>query len=209
VAGAGIYFIERSVQQENETASPAPPVSNVPIPTDYATIVTDRGNIVVGLYGNETPITVQNFKQYATSGFYAGTIFHRVAAGFVIQGGGFTPDLNEKMNTFAPIKLELSSKLHNARGTIAMARTQDPNSATSQFYINLVDNSKALGPGGNDANGYAAFGVVVQGMDVVDAIGHVPISTQTTPHGTSLDNVPVAPIIINNVMIQQTPPTHG
>ena len=212
VAGVGIYYIERSAQQENETTGTTPPASNAPIPTDYATIATDRGNIVVGLYGNETPVTVQNFKQYATSGFYGGTIFHRVVKDSisVIQGGGFTPGLNEKTNTLAPIALEISPKLHNVRGTIAMARLTAPNSATSQFYINFADDSTGkLDPGGFDSNGYAVFGVVVQGMEVVDAIGGVATSTQTDSHGNSMENVPVTPIIIHSVMIQQTPPPLG
>jgi peptidyl-prolyl cis-trans isomerase A (cyclophilin A) len=214
VAAVGIYYLGRT-PEEKETPSTNPPSSNEPVPTDYATIATDRGNIVIGLYGNETPITVNNFKQYSSTGFYAGTIFHRVARPpnsqiSVIQGGGFTPDLNEKTHTLAPINLEISPKLHNVRGTIAMARTTDPNSATSQFYINFADDSTGkLDPGGFDSHGYAVFGVVVQGMDVVDAIGNVATSTQTAPHGETLDDVPVTPIIIHNVVMQQTPPPQG
>ena len=153
---------------------------------------TSHGNIVLELYPDNAPTTVANFLHYLESGLYDGTIFHRVAPGFVIQGGGFTADL-EKRPTYDPIANEASNGLGNYRGTIVMARTSDPDSATSQFFINLVDNDfldyselKA---------GYAVFGEVKQGMDIIDAIASA--ATHTVGN---LQNVPVAPITISRVL---------
>ena len=134
------------------------------------TIETSMGNIVVELYEEEAPITVENFLSYVDSGFYNGLIFHRVIDDFMIQGGGFMPDGNEK-NTKAPIKLESDNGLKNEKGTIAMARTNVPDSATSQFFINDKDNDFLNKDAFND--GYAVFGKVIEGMDVVEAISAV------------------------------------
>ena len=133
-----------------------------------ATIETEKGTITIELFADKAPISVKNFIEYANNGFYDGTIFHRVIPGFMIQGGGFTSDGAEKQ-TEAPIKNEAKNSLKNDRGTIAMARTQVVDSATSQFFINVADN--AFLNYVDDGNyGYAVFGKVVKGMDVVDKI---------------------------------------
>ena len=134
------------------------------------TIATNHGDIVVELFEEAAPVTTGNFKQYVTDGFFDGTIFHRVIPNFMIQGGGMTEDMREK-ETRAPIKNEADNGEKNLRGTLAMARTADVDSATSQFFINLRDNS-FLDHGSRDF-GYAVFGRVTEGMDVVDAIAGV------------------------------------
>ena len=157
-------------------------------------IDTSMGKITLELEPAKAPITVQNFLTYVRAGFYDGTIFHRVIPGFMIQGGGFTSDLQEKP-TRAPIKNEAANGLANKRGTIAMARTQEVDSATSQFFINVVDN--AMLDHTSDAPqefGYAVFGTVTQGMDVVDKIVAVPTATQ----GPN-ENVPVTPVVIKSI----------
>ena len=131
---------------------------------------TKRGIIEIELYRDKAPITVENFIKYVKEGHYNNTVFHRVITNFVIQGGGFTPNGTEKA-THDPIKLEVNTGLSNKVGTIAMARTSSPNSATSQFFINLVDNRFLDAAPGND--GYAVFGVVVSGFDVVKSIANV------------------------------------
>jgi cyclophilin family peptidyl-prolyl cis-trans isomerase len=137
---------------------------------------TSQGNITIELDPEKAPITVQNFLRYVDNGFFDGTIFHRVIPGFMIQGGGFTADMREKP-TERPIKNEASNGLTNARGTIAMARTNDPDSATAQFFINLVDNARGLDPRPGSA-GYTVFGRVIEGMEVVDAIAQVRTGTR-------------------------------
>jgi len=172
-------------------------------PTAWVSIATNYGNMTVGLYGNETPKTTGNFLNVTSTGFYTCTTFHRVVAGFVIQGGGHTPDMAQKQVPFDPIELETSPKLHNARGTIAMARTSDPDSATTQFFINLKDNRGTLDPGGViGADGYAVFGVVVWGRDVVDAIAAVNV----VDSGSGERSQPVSPVIIGSVTVLSGPP---
>ena len=138
-------------------------------------LVTSMGNIEIALATKEAPVTTENFLNYVEDDYFDGTIFHRVMPGFMIQGGGFTPDGTQK-TTEDPIVLESDNGLKNKRGTIAMARTSNPNSATSQFFINLVDNAFLDKSPGSD--GYAVFGEVVEGMDVVDAIGGVKTATK-------------------------------
>jgi len=157
------------------------------------TIHTNRGDIRVELYPQAAPKTVENFLQYASDGFYAGTIFHRVISHFMIQGGGLTPDLQRKI-TREPIINEADNGLKNQRGTIAMARTNDVNSATSQFFIN-VEINVALDHTGKENSrswGYAVFGRVVDGMDVVDDIRFVP---------TGPRDVPVEAVLIESVEV--------
>ena len=137
---------------------------------DTVVIETSKGTIEVQLNREKAPITVDNFLIYANEGFYDGTVFHRVIPGFMIQGGGFTPDANQKP-TLQPIKLESNNGLKNDIGTIAMARTSVPDSATSQFFINLASNGFLDYAPGND--GYAVFGTVTKGMDIVNAIAAV------------------------------------
>ena len=141
---------------------------------------TSLGDIVIELFEKECPGTTANFLGYVKSGFYDGTIFHRVIPGFVAQGGGMLPGMKEK-ETGDPIKNEASGAPQNVRGTLAMARTSDPDSATSQFYINLKDNT-SLNYVGPRNPGYCAFGKVVEGMDTVDAMAKVPTGMRP-PHG--------------------------
>jgi peptidyl-prolyl cis-trans isomerase A (cyclophilin A) len=150
---------------------------------------TSLGAVVVELDPAKAPRTVANFIDYVKSGHYNGTVFHRVIGNFMIQGGGFTADMQQKP-TKEPIPLEASNGLKNDRGTIAMARTSNPNSATSQFFINVVDNAMLNAPQ-PDGYGYAVFGKVVAGMDVVDKIRAVP----TGSRGMHRD-VPTTPVTI-------------
>ena len=143
---------------------------------------TSLGSLVIELFEDSCPVTTANFLDYVRSGFYDGTIFHRVIPGFVVQGGGKLPGLKEKDKGKAPIKNEAAKGPANSRGTLSMARTSDPDSATSQFFINLVDN-KSLdysGPGPRGA-GYAVFGKVVEGMEAVDAMAKVATGSRF-PH---------------------------
>lgn len=155
---------------------------------------TSMGRIVIELDSEKAPKSVQNFVQYVNEGFYNGTVFHRVIPGFMIQGGGFTVDLEQKT---ASRKVENEGKngLRNDRGTIAMARTADPHSASSQFFINHRDNA-ALNYPGADGWGYAVFGRVTQGMDVVDRIAKV-----ATGNRSMHQNVPLEPVVIQTVRI--------
>lgn len=155
---------------------------------------TTAGNFTVELYPEKAPKTVENFLQYVKDKHYNGTIFHRVIPNFMVQGGGFSPEMQQKA-TRPPVPLEVNSKLKNNRGTIAMARTSDPNSATAQFFINVVDNQNLNAPR-PDGYGYAVFGEVIQGMDVVDKIR----STPTTNSGMYQD-VPRTPIVINSATL--------
>lgn len=140
--------------------------------TPFVELNTNKGKILLELDEDNAPATVANFVRYVKADYYVGTVFHRVINGFMIQGGGYDASLQEKP-TNAPIANEAHNGLSNARGTIAMARTNNPHSATSQFFINLVDNT-FLDQGQNDAYGYAVFGKVIAGMDVVDSIAQVP-----------------------------------
>ena len=155
---------------------------------------TSLGEIRLELYPDQAPVSVQNFLEYANSGFYDGTVFHRVIGHFMIQGGGFTPDMQKKP-TREPIVNEANNGLSNRRGTIAMARLPQPHSATSQFFIN-VQNNMNLDYKGEQNWGYAVFGRVTDGMDVVDDIRFVP----TTRVG-SFSDVPVEPVIIEEVRV--------
>ncbi len=160
-----------------------------------AELKTSKGVIVVELLADKAPKSVANFIRYAREGHYNATIFHRVIAGFVVQGGGFDAKMTQK-STHAPIANEAGNGVSNERGTLAMARTMDPDSATSQFYINLADNSPALNRAGPQRPGYAVFARVVKGMDVVDSIAGV----QTTRVGPYSD-VPATPILLQSVTI--------
>lgn len=159
---------------------------------------TNKGTIVLELNAEKAPETVANFLEYARSGFYDGTIFHRVIPGFMIQGGGFVPGMTQK-STRAPIKNEADNGLKNDLGTIAMARTPDPNSASSQFFINAKDNG-FLNHTARTAQGwgYCVFGKVVDGLDVVKAIETVP----TTSRGGHQD-VPADDVIIEKVTVEE------
>ncbi len=172
-------------------------VAAVPAFAQKVRLATTAGDIVVELDAAKAPKTVANFVQYVKDGHYDGTIFHRVINGFMIQGGGMKPDMSEKP-TRAPIPLESRNGLSNARGTIAMARTMVPDSATSQFFINVVDNGMLDQANSRDGNGYAVFGKVVEGMDVVDRIKGVAVKN-AGPH----QNVPVEPVIIKKATLEK------
>ncbi len=162
---------------------------------ERVTLQTNLGNIVLELDEAKAPRTVANFLRYVDEGHFADTIFHRVIRDFMIQGGGYTAKLDQK-KTHEPVQNEAHNGLSNARGTIAMARTSDPNSATSQFFINVVDNARGLDAGAQASNphGYCVFGKVVEGMDVADQIRAVP--TDASGH---MQDVPVEPIVIESI----------
>lgn len=147
---------------------------------------TSMGTVTLELYSEEAPVTVTNFLRYIDEDFYVGTQFHRVISGFMIQGGGFTQDMTQKQN-HDPVKNESANGLSNKKGSIAMARTQNPDSATSQFFINLVDNL-SLNQVGSQA-GYTVFGQVVEGMDIVDAIGKVKTGTRARHRDVPVDSI--------------------
>lgn len=154
---------------------------------------TSAGDIVIALDSAKAPKTVDNFVQYVKAGHYDGTIFHRVISTFMIQGGGMTPDRNEKP-TRPPIPLESRNGLTNVRGSVAMARTMDPNSATSQFFINVNDNEFLNAAQARDGNGYAVFGKVDSGMDVVDKIRNGP---------TGPGDFPQEPVVIKRATVEK------
>ena len=158
---------------------------------------TTMGVIKIEVFTDKAPITGKNFVDYVTSGYYNGTIFHRVIPDFVVQGGGYPPDMSRKP-TRPPIKNEASNGLLNDRGTLSMARYNDPNSATSQFFINLKHNTN-LDPAGGSA-GYAVFAKVIEGMDVVDKIAKVKTATRSV-QGTPFGDVPVQPIVVKTVKV--------
>jgi peptidyl-prolyl cis-trans isomerase B (cyclophilin B) len=157
---------------------------------------TSEGSIKIELWQDKAPVTVKNFLQYAEEGYYEGTIFHRVIENFMIQGGGFTPDMAQKQPR-PPIKNEAKADLKNERGTIAMARTMVVDSATSQFFINVKDNESLNHRDETPQGfGYAVFGKVIEGMDVVDKIKAVPTGN-AGPH----QNVPTKPVVIEKVTV--------
>lgn len=160
-------------------------------------IETTAGDVVVQLDGTRAPLTVASFLQYARDGFYTGTIFHRVVQGFVVQGGGYTPELTLKAAR-PPIPNESGNGLSNRRGTLAMARTSEPHTADAQFYFNLADNL-VLDPKPTRW-GYAVFGEVIQGQDVIDGIGQRPTGLRD-----GMADVPLEPVMIRKVTVLDTP----
>jgi len=185
-----------------DATTPAAEITTTEAPTETAApatrvaITTNMGRMVVELDAAKAPKSVANFLQYVDDKFYDGTIFHRVIPGFMVQGGGFTPDMNEK-ETRAPIQNESANGISNLRGTLAMARTPDPHSASSQFFINLpadqrnqfLDKAQA-----RDGWGYCVFGKVIEGLDTIDKIAGVATGNRG-PH----QNVPVEPVVIKSV----------
>jgi len=166
------------------------------MPAAHILMTTTVGPMTLELDADNAPKTVENFLSYVSSGFYDGTIFHRVIDNFMVQGGGFTADMEQK-STQAPIENEANNGLKNARGTIAMARTQDPHSATAQFFINVQDNDFLNHTGENMQGwGYAVFGKVTEGGDVLDKIRCVQTGSQA-----GHQDVPVEPIIIESVTV--------
>ena len=196
---------DNGTQTKTET-----PTKEVKVGTIMVKLETNMGDIILELNEEASPITVKNFLVYVQEGYFNDTIFHRVIRGFMIQGGGFSAEHKQKA-THDTIKNEASNGLKNARGTIAMARTNDPDSASSQFFINHNDNSN-LDYGGRMGAGYAVFGKVVEGMDVVDKIAAVKTTTRQvtvlTPRGgemvempTSFPDVPAEPVIIKSATV--------
>jgi cyclophilin family peptidyl-prolyl cis-trans isomerase len=188
------------VPAQPKATAPAPAPLQ-PAPGNPVVVVsTTLGDITVELFKDKAPVSVENFLQYAQEKFFEGTIFHRIERHFVVQGGGYTPDLVEKP-TRAPIQNEATNGLRNLRGTLAMARRQALRSATSQFYFNLSDNAQLDHRGFTPPEfGYAVFGRVLSGMDVVDRIGAV----ETRSVG-DFDGVPVQPVVIKGMQILASP----
>jgi len=184
-------------QEKKETSKPNKTEKHTEqsIKTENTTVKlsTNYGEIEVELFPAQAPVTVKNFLAYVNSQFYENTIFHRVIPGFMIQGGGFTTDMTKK-TTQPPIKNEATNKLGNKRGTIAMARTSNPNSATSQFFINVIDNNFLNKKPGNA--GYAVFGRVIKGMEVIDDIAGVK-----TTQKKHMNDVPIEPVVIESASI--------
>jgi cyclophilin family peptidyl-prolyl cis-trans isomerase len=200
----------------SEPAAGAPPApgeggGETPAPGEGAapvkvTMTTSKGVIELELNPGKAPKTVANFVAYAKKGHYDGTLFHRVISDFMIQGGGFDAKMAEKP-TDAPIPNEGQNGLKNLRGTIAMARTGDPDSATSQFFINVKDNSQLDYPS-PDGFGYAVFGKVTAGMDVVDAIRNTPTGIKPDANGRPMEDVPTTAVTIKSVKVaaaEETP----
>jgi cyclophilin family peptidyl-prolyl cis-trans isomerase len=175
---------------------PADAETAAPGKASRVTLETSKGKIVVELYADKAPATVANFLEYVRAGFYDGTIFHRVIPDFMIQGGGFTADMQQK-STRATIQNEASGGLRNTRGTLAMARTNAPHSASAQWFVNLKDNSFLDKANAADGWGYAVFGKVVSGMEVVDAIAAVA----TTSKGGH-QNVPREAVVITKATVE-------
>lgn len=195
----GYFSHQGSTQLEQNNSLPLQGQNNLNQQGDtmpagqVAVIETSKGTIEVELNAAKAPVTVKNFIEYSSAGFYEGTVFHRVIPDFMVQGGGFSPNAVEK-DTRAPIKLEAGNGLKNLRGTVAMARTNDPNSATSQFFINLKDNAFLDASPGND--GYAVFGKVVKGMEVVDAIAKVKTATRGYNEDWPVENIVMTKVYI-------------
>ena len=175
-------------------------------PNPVVVMETSKGTIKIELFADKAPITVKNFLAYVDEKFFDGTTFHRVMPDFMIQGGGFLPGLTQakseddvqklEKKTHDPIKNEASNGLHNERGTLAMARTNKPDTATAQFFINVVDNTKKLDPGGVSPAGYCVFGKVIDGMDVVDKIRELRTMVVIPD---ALEDVPVKDVMIKSV----------
>lgn len=178
------------------SASPSHPASTGTTRRPRVAFRTSLGAFLVELYPDKAPITVRNFLRYVGEKFYDGTIFHRVMANFMIQGGGFTKNLTKKP-THAPIKNEADNGLRNVRGTLAMARTPVVDSATAQFFINVKDNPALDHRGPGPGFGYAVFGHVIQGQDVVERIRRTP----ERPNGPRFRHLPVKPVVILSVRL--------
>lgn len=172
-------------------AAPAAIAEDTSLPNPLVEIETSEGTFTLRLFQDKAPVTVDNFLTYVDAGFYNGTIFHRIIPDFMIQGGGMLPDMTEK-ETRDPIVNESRNRLHNMRGTIAMARTDSPDSATAQWFINLRNNMRLDWAPGRD--GYTVFGEVIEGMSTVDYIATAP-----TANKDQHQNVPVTPILIIEV----------
>lgn len=200
--------LEKQAKQEVETLKQAEKVNvqkqrkkETVVGSNIVVLKTNRGDVVIELAAERAPISVENFKQYVASGFYDNTIFHRVIPGFMIQGGGFEEDEYgmSKKTTLAPIKNEADNGLSNITGSIAMARTSNPDSGTAQFFINVNDNKNLNHTGKNPRGwGYAVFGQVVEGLDVVMAI-----SKEKTDRKNEYSDVPVETVVIEKAVFRE------
>jgi cyclophilin family peptidyl-prolyl cis-trans isomerase len=190
-------------------APAAPPAAPQPAPGNPVVVIaTSLGDITLELFKDRAPVSVENFLQYLAEGHYAGTVFHRVIPGFMIQGGGFVPGMVER-TTRPPILNEATNKLNNVRGMVGMARTQALRSATSQFYINVADNRSKLDHRGYSPEdfGYAVFGRVLTGMDVVDRIAAVPTRTVRGHADVPVDDVLITSVkVVDSARAKAPPP---
>jgi cyclophilin family peptidyl-prolyl cis-trans isomerase len=198
-------FAQDTAPSAPPAPAPAPATEQPAAPAPRVALNTNLGRIVIELDPVKAPKSAENFLQYVRDGFYAGTVFHRVIPGFMAQGGGFTADLQLKP-TRAAIPNEANNGLSNLRGTVAMARTNDPHSATAQFFINVVDNQRLDFVSEQDGLwGYAVFGKIVEGMEVVDKIIAIPTGGQ----GPLPRDVPLEPVLIESAEIVAEAPAAG
>ena len=183
-----------------ETPREGPP-TEVKTKNPAVVIETSMGEIRIELYPKQSPITVANFLRYVDEGFYDGTIFHRVISSFMIQGGGFTPDLKQRQPTRDTIRCESDNGLSNVRGSVAMARTNDPNSARAQFFINVIDNDFLDRDKARDGFGYTVFGKVTdaRSMAVIDEIKMVEVGERDSPAAGKLKDCPLKTVLIRTV----------
>ena len=196
-----LFVLLGLLQQKPATPPPLQPAPGNPV----VVIETSAGAITIELFKDQAPVSVENFLQYVRDGFYTNTIWHRVVPGYVIQGGGYTADLDLKP-TRPPIQNEATNRLSNSKGTVAMARLTAARSATSQFFINLVDNVGLDYHGLAPADfGYAVFGRVIDGWDTVNAIA----SVRTTTSKDGMENLPVTPVVIKSVTLKSSVPAKG
>ena len=191
-----VFLVAQAAAPAAPAPAPAPPPKGPFVTLEVTQNRTPLGTITIALDPDKAPVSVRNFLDYVKAGHYDGTVFHRVMPGFMIQGGGYTPELEEKP-TRESIVNEAKNGLRNSRGSVAMARLTDPNSASSQFFINLRDNHRL--DFGIDGAGYAVFGHVVEGMEIVDRIAMVP-RTSRGQH----ENVPEVPIIIRHARLLES-----
>ena len=204
LAAAAFSFAQTPAAPPATLLSAEPVVPSVPMPPPRVLLSTSMGDITIELLPDRAPMTVENFLSYVRTGQYDGTVFHRVIPDFMIQGGGYMTSLAYKQ-TREPIKNEANNGLKNLRGTVAMARLGDPDSASSQFFINVMDNAQLNYTGPQDGRtwGYAVFGKVVSGMEVVDKIRYVPTNNETP----DFQNKPVESVVIQKATIVPPPST--
>lgn len=189
---------EQQGEDEMSTSQPPPLPPDIGNLTPHVVLETNMGTIVMELDREKAPKSAESILYHVENGFYDGLTFHRVMPGFMIQAGGFTPDLKQRESNRPPVQNEATNGLKNTRGTIAMARTADPHSATAQFYINLVDNDALDFTSETQSGwGYAVIGHVIEGMDVVDAIAAAPTHTSGR-----MDDVPVEAVIIEKAYVR-------
>lgn len=211
VSAGIVYSVVNNKTPQVRSSAPLPPSQTGFFPTAYVNMETDYGEFVIALSGNETPVTVQHFLELVVSDFYNGTIFHVVVKNQLIEGGGYLTNLSQKIipvngttGQLPSIPLEINPVLKNTRGTVGMVHNAtDPNTAVSEFYINLQDNPSL--DKNQTSPGFSVFGRVLTGMDVVDSIGNIPTSDQTTPGGATLVNVPNEHIKIRHAVVLGSP----